>query len=167
MSLNETAHNDFITLITQNEKLIYKVCNLYASGTADLRDLFQEIVLQAWISYPKFNQASKISTWLYRVAINTALNHKRKEQKLVHMHDIDAFAELEDKIQQPYAENYKIMHRLITTLPALEKALILLYLEEKSHQEIAEIMGLSVSNVGTRLGRIKEKLKQQAKQFVN
>lgn len=148
----------FTDMLRQYEALIYKVCNLYADDTEDKKDLFQEIVLQAWTAYPRFRKESAISTWLYRIALNTAITRKRRERK----HATLPEADIEDKFDLAYTEEYKILHRMIGTLPPLDKALVLLYMEDRSHQEIADIMGISISNVGTRLGRIKEKLRKQA-----
>jgi RNA polymerase sigma-70 factor (ECF subfamily) len=154
-------------MIQANERLVYKVCNLYAVDTEDTKDLFQEIVLQAWSAYPRFRHESGISTWLYRVALNTAITHKRKHNKNRAV-TVPDFPEhhIEDRMQPPYAEEYKILQRLIGTLPPLDKALVLLYMEDRPHQEIADILGISLSNVGTKLGRIKDKLKKQAQPFI-
>lgn len=156
----------FIQLIREQEKLIYKVCHIYGELAEDRKDLFQEIVIQAWIAYPRFNNQSKVSTWLYRVALNTAINHQRNKKKHISTDTSWLSDHIADSLHTPN-EEYKIMHRLIADLPPLEKAIVLLYLEDNSHQAIADIIGLSVSNVGTRLARIKEKLKKQAQIIVN
>ncbi|MBS1771363.1 MAG: RNA polymerase sigma factor [Bacteroidetes bacterium] len=158
---------EFTTVLQAHERLVYKVCNIYASGAEDIKDLFQEIVLQAWKAYPNFRREASVSTWLYRVALNTAITHKRKQKK-DNTITVGDFPEMNiaDKMQQPYAEEYKILMSLISSLPPLEKALVLLYLEDRPHQEIADIIGISLSNVGTKLGRIKEKLKKQAQPFI-
>lgn len=159
----ETA---FVQMIQLHQKLVYKVCSIYATGNEEREDLAQEIILQAWKSYARFKGNSTISTWLYKVSLNTAINYKRKqnrspqivypEQLLYHPEEI-----LSDANQ----EEYRLLQQMISGLPPLEKALILLYLEDKTYNEIAEIMGISASNAGTRLNRIKEKLKEQAKQL--
>ncbi|RYE22624.1 MAG: RNA polymerase sigma factor [Sphingobacteriales bacterium] len=152
----------FITAIKQYEGLIHKVCNLYAYGAEDRKDLFQEIVLQAWTAYKRFNNEAKISTWLYRIALNTAISHLRKGGKGITQvgippgdHDPPA------NNGQAREEEYKVMHRMIGELPPLDKALTLLYLEDRTHAEISEILGISTSNVSTKLARIREKLKKQ------
>jgi RNA polymerase sigma-70 factor (ECF subfamily) len=156
----------FLVLIREQERLIYKVCSIYSTDTEDRKDLFQEIILQAWTAFPRFQNASKISTWLYRVALNTAINHERKSKKKLTIPFPGLLNNIEDRLTPGYVEEYKILQQLIATLPALEKALILLYFEDRPHQEIAEIMGISVSNVGTRLGRIKDKLKKLAQPYI-
>ncbi len=167
MKADHKQTDEFIQLIKEQEKLVYKICHVYAAQPEDRKDLFQEIVIQAWTAYPRFSKQSKASTWLYRVALNTAINHKRKNTRHPATTGMDW---LHDQYAEPAmaADNkYKLMHELISSLPPMEKALVLLYLEDSSHHEIAEIMGISVSNVGTRIMRIKEKLKKQAQQFVN
>lgn len=167
MPVNNELYRDFTQLVQQYERLIYKVCSIYTNDAEDSKDLFQEIVLQAWLSYPRFNHEAKFSTWLYRVALNTAINHIRKANRKPRTTGDEALLNHIAE-QQPVTqtEEYKILQRLIGGLPSLEKALILLYLDDYSYQEIADIMGISVSNVGTRINRIKEKLKKQAQPFV-
>ncbi len=155
---------EFTNMLRQYEPLVYKICNLYAVNIEDRKDLFQEIVLQAWGAYPRFRQESAVSTWLYRVALNTAITHKRKQKKYATVLDLDL--DLHDEYAPLYSEEHKILHQLIGNLPALDKALVLLYMEDRSHQEIADIMGISTSNVGTKLGRMKDKLKKLAQPFL-
>lgn len=126
-------------------------------------NLFQEIVLQAWTAYPRFNHTAKTSTWLYRIALNTAISYLRKEKKQSKPQvGIDKVV-LPNTIADDRTEEFKVMHNMIALLPPLEKALILLYLDDKNHLEIADILGITVSNVSTRLMRIREKLKKQVK----
>lgn len=162
MSERERLYHEFTTLIKEHERLVYKVSGLYTTDTEDRKDLFQEIVLQAWISYPRFKGASKISTWLYRVALNTALGHKRKKRHHIAGNDDLLLLHAEETEQDAYAEEYGMMRQMIADLPPLEKALILLYLEDHSYRDIADILGISESNVGTKLNRIKDKMKKQA-----
>lgn len=167
MQQNTAQYNEFTAMLQQHERLVYKVCGIYCTDNEDLKDLFQEIVLQAWTAYPRFRNTAKVSTWLYRVALNTAITHKRKQKKHATLPATDNLHELADTMPSAYTEEYKILQQLIGGLPSLEKALVLLYLEDRSYQEIADIMGMSVTNVGTKLGRIKDKLKKQAQPFVN
>jgi RNA polymerase sigma-70 factor (ECF subfamily) len=161
MQIKDPQYADFVQLIREHERLVHKVCSFYARGTEDAKDLFQEIVLQAWRSYSAFKGSARPGTWLYRVALNTAMNHSRKEKRQQSLNSIADWYALYDA-PDVYNEEYQLLHRMIDELPPLEKALILLYLEDRSYQEISEILGLSVSNVGTKLGRIRAGLKSKA-----
>lgn len=148
----------FISIIREHERLIYKVCSLYAGNPEDKNDLYQEIILQAWKAFPRFKAQAKVSTWLYRVALNTAISTTRK-QKIKHHYEESLLLNFPDPMSGD-DEQYKLLYSAISQLPELERALVLLYLEDKAHAEIAEIMGISVSNVGTKLTRIKDKMKK-------
>lgn len=155
-------------MIQHNEKLIYKVCSIYTFDNEDKKDLFQEIILQAWKAYPKFEGRSQISTWLYRIALNTAITHERKKQRSPDITYPEMLQQHpEDNIPDAWKEEYKILQQLIATLPRLEKALVLLYLEDRSYKEIAEILGITVTNAGAKLSRIREKLKKKAEPYIN
>lgn len=163
MTSGKHTEQAFTELIQQNERLIYKVCVVYAANAEDRRDLFQEVVLQAWKSYARFTESAKVSTWLYRVALNTAISYKRKQNRTVAASQQDELLQhVADDAGSAYNEECKMLHHLISRLPALEKALVLLYMEDKSYQEIGEVLGLSPTNVGVKLNRIKEKLRKQA-----
>jgi len=163
MKPTEKQQHDFTVLIQAHERLIHKVCGLYIINDKEsYKDLYQEIILQAWTAWPRFANEAKASTWLYRIALNTAISYKRNTKKKLDMRPFDELQMQVADIQQQDQQAYQTLWRLIQQLPELEKALILLYLEDNSYEEIASIMGLSVSNVGTRLGRIREKLKHQA-----
>ena len=170
MHLSSEQTNGFISLIKDQERLIFKVCSMYAERGEDRKDIFQEIVLQAWSAYPRFKHTAKASTWLYRIALNTAINYRRKNNHAVRatVSGTDFLCAAADEVtaSPAFDDEYRLMHRFISGLPALEKALVMLYLDEYSYQEIADIMGLSQTNVGTKLMRIKEKLKSQAHEFI-
>ena len=151
----------FIELIRENERLIYKVCSVYISDEFPIADLYQEVVFNLWKGFPKFRNECSVSTWMYRVALNTCITGIRKELKRPKHVPI---LELKELLIEPESmeENIREMYRLIYQLKTLERAIILLYLEEKSYQEIADITGLTVSNVAVKLSRIKEKLKKMS-----
>ncbi|MCL2651457.1 MAG: sigma-70 family RNA polymerase sigma factor [Candidatus Azobacteroides sp.] len=151
----------FIELVQQNERLIYKVCSFYVSDGFPMTDLYQEVVYNLWRSFPKFRNESSLSTWMYRVALNTCISGIRKELKRPKHIPI---AGLEEYLVEPESmeENIREMYKLIHQLKTLERAIILLYLEEKSYQEIADITGLTINNVAIKLKRIKEKLKKMS-----
>lgn len=152
----------FIQVIKENEGLILKVATLYTNSLQDKEDLYQEIVFQLWKSFGTFNEQSKLSTWMYRVAMNTAIYNLQRARKQINTISIDTeterFADVADKSEE---KRIRLLYESIQTLNLLERGIILLYLEGKSHQEIAEIIGITTSNVGTRISRIKEKLKFQ------
>ena len=147
----------FIEIIRQNERLIYKVCSMYISKEFPIEDLYQEVVYNLWKSFPNFRNECSISTWMYRIALNTCITGMRKELKSPQR---IAIVDLNEHLIAPESmeENIKEMYTLIYNLTTLERAIILLYLEEKTYQEIADITGLTLSNIAVKIKRIKEKL---------
>ena len=160
--MNDSSfEKEFIELIRQNERLIYKVCSIYVSEEYPMADLYQEAVYNLWKSFPKFRNDCSVSTWMYRVALNSCITGIRKElRRPKHV----PILELQESLIEPESmeENIREMYRLIYRLKTLERAIILLYLEEKSYQEIADITGLTLNNVAIKLKRIKEKLKKMS-----
>jgi RNA polymerase sigma-70 factor (ECF subfamily) len=152
----------FVQIIKEHQALIYKVAALYTEQKQDQSDLYQEIVYQLWKSFDSFRAESKVSTWMYRVALNTAigqLNSRKRRPREVTLEIINApSVEGYDPILE---ERIKLLHAHIQKLNILERAIILLVLEGKKYEEIAEITGFSTTNVGTRISRIKEKLKSE------
>ncbi|WP_298363338.1 sigma-70 family RNA polymerase sigma factor [uncultured Lutibacter sp.] len=153
---------EFIKIIKENEGIIFKITLTYAYTKEHQKDLYQEIVYQLWKSFGSFKGDSKISTWIYRVALNTSITHLKKEQKKgktiqfekVLLNKIDHIDTLMD-------ERIQLLYRHIKLLNTIEKGIILLFLEGKNYNEISEITGFTPTNVGTRLNRIKQKLKSQ------
>ena len=155
---------DFIQQIKENEGIIYKVARLYTNTTEDQKDVYQEIVYQLWKSYPSFKADSKISTWMYRVALNTAINNLKKEKRKGIRVSMDNFLLNKiDHVDTVMEERITLLYAHIKKLSVIERGIILLYLEGKSYDEIAAITGFTATNVGTRLARIKNKLKSQIK----
>ncbi len=151
---------EFIRTIQENEGLIYKVTKIYAPAREDEQDLYQEIVYQLWKSFSSFRNESLISTWIYRIALNTAIAHFNKEKRKVNHTQLDDWLlNKTDTADSLTDERSEILFSIIKKLSPVEKAIVLLYLEGKTYDEIAVITGFSSSNVGTRLGRIKQKLK--------
>lgn len=150
----------FVAIIKENEGILYKITRVYTDTIEDQKDLYQEIVYQLWKSFDSFKGNSKISTWMYRIALNTAIAYLNKSKKRVRQVRLDF--ELVNPIDEKDStteERLKILYEMIKQLNVIEKGLILLFLEGKSYEEIANITGFSTSNVGTRLSRIKKKLK--------
>lgn len=149
---------DFMDMIKLHERIIYKVVSFYADIDQSINDLYQEVILNLWKAYPSFRGDSKVSTWIYRIALNTCITFFRRSKLTPHpidlAYDIPDTANNNDEIRELY--------NLINRLGKIERALVLLYLDEKSYKEIAEITGFTVTNVATKLSRIKEKLKQMS-----
>ncbi|WP_294139938.1 sigma-70 family RNA polymerase sigma factor [uncultured Sanguibacteroides sp.] len=159
--MDQEIEKEFIGFIQDHQRIIYKVCYMYSRDAEHLNDLYQETVINLWQGFPEFRKEAKPSTWVYRIALNTSISYFRrflKKSKTVPIMTVSDLPVDERNIGKEIEE----LHVLINRLGQLEKALILLYLEEKPYQEIAVITGLSVSNVATKLSRIKEKLKKMS-----
>lgn len=160
---HQTDHEELLQKIQDNQKIIYKVCNSYCSNKNDREDLGQEIIYQLIKSYHSFNAEFKFSTWMYRVALNVAISFYRKSKNgnLVMLVDVHENKEDSNEYTVQLENNINILQQFINELKELDKALMILYLESKSYKEIAEIIGISETNVATKISRIKEKLKQK------
>jgi RNA polymerase sigma-70 factor (ECF subfamily) len=154
----------FISVIETNKGIIYKVAHAYCIHAEDRKDLIQEIIVQLWKSFNRYNDEYKYTTWMYRIALNVAISFYRKENRRKRLTDplSDNILDLvEDNALIETNKNIGYLNQFIAGLKELDKALMLLYLEEKSHKEIAEITGISETNVATKIGRIKKILKQK------
>ncbi|MFN3997617.1 RNA polymerase sigma factor [Algoriphagus sp.] len=153
--------DEFIHLIQQNQGLIYKITTIYTRDREEQKDLYQEIVYQTWKSFDQFKKASKPSTWLYRVGMNTAITSLNRSKKRVAAVPLDGLdLDFADELDSGMEERLKSLYSEIRKLGLLDRGIVFLFLEGKSHEEISEIVGISGSNVGTRLSRIKEKLRK-------
>jgi len=144
--------------------IIIKIARAYSKTLHDKEDLINDITLELWKSFGRFKGDSKISTWIYRIALNTSMNYKRKREKdrLFFLDDLKQIENLNWLIEQPDSSQSEILYQCIDELNKLNKAIILLYLDGNSHDEISDITGISRTNVGTRIGRIKEQIKNLA-----
>lgn len=155
----------FLNILEKNIGILIKVTRVYTKVAQDREDLINDITLELWKSFKSFNGDSKISTWIYRVAINTSMNYKRKNKNdslFVSLNDFkkeDIFLWL---TEQDNSSEIEILYDCIDELNEINKAIILLYLDGNSHDEISEIMGISKTNVGTRISRIKEQIRNLA-----
>ena len=162
--MNVNTEQEFLSVIKEYERVIYKVCYLYTSRNATLNDLYQDVVLNLWRAYPKFRGECKISTWIYRIALNTCISFIRTEKTVPEIVTLTPYeSEWMTEEQDSFQLMLKELYYLIGQLGQLDKSIILLYLEEKSYEEISEITGLTVTNVATKLNRIKEKLRKMKK----
>lgn len=162
----DNIQQDFLDTIRQHNGILHKVCRLYCLNAEDRQDMFQEIVAQVWKSFPGFRKEAKISTWIYRIALNTAISDFRKNQRKIQTvnldtHEITGIFEGEDEKQK---ERIQMMQQAIERLSDVEKALIILYLENKSYGEMEEILGMSQGSLRVKMNRIKEKLRKNIAQ---
>lgn len=152
---------EFIQLLNQNQKIIHKVGNLYMNWQEDKEDLFQEITLQAWKAFSQFRGDAKFSTWLYRVALNTAITFFRKDKKNAFIATVCDIPELVLQSDTDSIEDKMIaMYKAIADLSKIDKAIVMLYLEDYSYAEISEIIGITANNIAVKMNRIKVKLRE-------
>lgn len=161
MDSNQALSAQFHEVITQHKGIFLKIARTYCRNEEDKQDLVQEMMIQVWRGLPRYDNKYPVSTWLYRVALNLAISFYRKQRRRLPMAGpvLDETMALADENSSPQLEQLQLLEQFIATLNDLDKALILLYLDDKSYSEIAQIMGISVSNVGTKLGRVREKLR--------
>lgn len=163
----QEQQQSFQEIIEQHKGILFKVARAYCPNEDDQQDLIQEMMIQIWQSIHKYNHQFKISTWLYRISLNIAISFYRKNttraNKYTVLNEQTAQIPTEDKTENEQQLN--LLEQFISELKEIDKALMILYLEDKSHAEIAEILGMSVSNVGTKIGRIKDKLKTRFSQL--
>ena len=155
---------DFLQLIEQNKGIIYKVSRSYGKNEEDREDLFQEIVIQLWGAFDRYNDQYKLSTWMYRIALNVAISFYRKARRRIESESplTENMAEIADSEDSTELEtNVNLLQQFINELKELDKALMILYLESKSYKEMAEILGITETNVATKISRIKDQLKQK------
>lgn len=156
------SEKEFLTMIQDNQGIIHKVCRIYRDSPEDREDLFQEVIFQLWRSYPSFSGGSKASTWLYRVALNTAMASFRKNKPNVTSTEYIPDVQFENINNEDNEMQEKLLAG-IRQLSEPDRALIALYLDELSYQQIAVILGISESNVGVKLTRIKTRLQKLVK----
>jgi len=159
--LNKELENKFVKELQANQGIIHKICRAYTKGEAQHKDLFQEISIQLFKAYPKFKGNSKFSTWMYRVAINTAISLYRKSKRQIKTSEIfDNLKELEYKgYDDTKDRQVDLLYKAINTLNDIDKALVLMYLDDKPYVEISEILGISEVNARVKMNRAKTKLK--------
>ena len=151
----------FINLINQHQGLIYKVCIMYEHDAEVRNDLFQEIVLQLWKSFATFRGEAKITTWMYRIALNTAISGYRKQTRNIRTEDINEMHfNISERASDDRDEDIQKLHWAIRQLSEIERAMIMMALEEVPYDEIAETIGITQNNVRVRMNRIREKIKK-------
>jgi RNA polymerase sigma-70 factor (ECF subfamily) len=159
-----TPQERFAALLDGHRKILFKVAGTYARGAADRQDLVQEMAVQLWRSFGRYDPAFRFSTWMYRVALNVAISWVRAESRKAR-----TFVPMEDGIVAVAAapagsaeveDDLRVLRQAIDGLDALDRALVVLYLDEQSHETIAQVLGISPTNVGTKISRIKKRLRR-------
>ena len=161
---HERTDKDFLELIQGNQSILHKICFVYCKSDSDREDLQQEIVLQLWKSYPSFQGKSRFSTWMYRVALNTAINRISKPSFLSDSSEAPD-PSYDPEVDYDLSEEIRLLHRAIARLRKVEKAIILLWLEELSYKEIAETIGITEKNVSVKIVRAKSRLAEIIKKL--
>lgn len=160
--MKNVKEKQFEELVKQYKRTIYSVCYMFSRDKEEINDLFQEILVRLWLGFDQFEQRSSVSTWVYRIALNTAINSdkraKRRPQTVPLSTDIDPYDPQDSSLEQ-----VRQLYALINQLDVMDRGLVLLWLEGIGYDEIAAIMGITVANVGIKLHRIKEKLVQKSK----
>ena len=157
MGYKSEKEQQFIAIIENNRQVIYKVCYMYAADDDHFKDLYQEVLINLWRGIDRFRGDAQLSTWIYRTSINTCVTYYRRNHKHDEALSLEGVSVV-DNDDGTRLQQIKEMYRLISRLDRMEKAIILLWLDEKSYDEISEITGLSRNNVASRLRRIKIKL---------
>jgi len=152
---------EFLKIIEQHQGIIHKVCGLYADDAEERQDLFQEIVIQLWRAYPKFRGDAKVSTWMYRVGLNTAISYFRKVKRQPSTASLssDLLQIADETADEEYEEKVRMLRGAIQELNKIERALVMLYLEDKNYDEISEVLGITANNARVKMNRIKHKLR--------
>jgi RNA polymerase sigma-70 factor (ECF subfamily) len=160
--VDKKLKNKFLIDFEANQNIVHKICRIYTTNQEAHKDLFQEITIQLWKNYNKFRGEAKFSTWMYRVALNTAISLYRKSTRKIKTQDISDFVykiksnEYDDTEEKQLKSLYKAIH----TLNDIDKALVFLYLENKAYRQIAETLGISEVNARVKMNRAKDKLKK-------
>ena len=159
--VTKELEHQFVSELESNQNIVHKVCSLYTDNRDAHNDLFQEITIQLWKAYPKFRGDSKFSTWMYRVALNTAITlyRKSKKQPKTQVFDTVSFRIKAEPYDPSEQEQINLMYSAIRQLGDIDKALVFLYLEDKNYREIADTLGISEVNARVKMSRIKNKLK--------
>jgi RNA polymerase sigma-70 factor (ECF subfamily) len=158
--LADPQEKPFITLIKEHQGLIHKVCIIYETDKEARNDLFQEIVLQLWKSFSTFRGDAKITTWMYRIALNTAISGLRKMGRRIKTEELDDYhLNISDTTADNQEEELKKLHWAIRQLSEIERAMIMMALDEVPYEEIAETIGITQNNVRVRMNRIREKIR--------
>jgi len=159
--VNKDLEHKFVTELENNQNIVHKICSLYTNDRDAHNDLFQEITIQLWKAYPKFRGDAKFSTWMYRVALNTAITLYRKSKRRIKTQDFDSviYKIKTDEYDDTEEKQLKLIYDAVKQLGDIDKALVFMYLEEKDYSEIAATLGITEVNARVKMNRIKNKLR--------
>ena len=159
--MNKELEHQFVTNLEKHQNIAHKICRIYTNDQESHNDLFQEITIQLWKAYPKFRGDSKFSTWMYRVALNTAITLYRKKKRGIKTQDYDTvhFKIKAEEYDDEAERHLKLMYDAIKQLNDIDKALVFLYLEDKNYAEISYTLGITEVNARVKMNRVKTKLK--------
>lgn len=160
--MNRTLEHQFVKNLEKHQNIVHKICRMYTNDQESHNDLFQEVTIQLWKAYPKFRGDSKFSTWMYRVALNTAITLYRKSRKKIKTQDYDAvsFKIKADEYNDETEQQLNLMYQAVKELNDIDKALVFLYLEDQSYKEISETLGITEVNARVKMNRIKKALRK-------
>lgn len=159
--MNKELEHQFVTNLEKHQNIAHKICRIYTNDKDSHNDLFQEITIQLWKAYPKFRGDAKFSTWMYRVALNTAITLYRKKKRSIRTQDFDSvdFKIKAEEYDGETEEQLKVMYSAIQQLNDIEKALVFLYLEDKNYMDISDTLGITEVNARVKMNRLKTKLR--------
>ncbi len=160
--MNKKLEHRFVELLETNQNIVHKICRLYTNDKDAHDDLFQEITIQLWRAFPKFRGDSKFSTWMYRVSLNTAITLYRKSKRQIDTQDFESisFKIKSEEYDDTTEQQLKLMYDAVKKLNDIDKALVFLYLEDKSYREISGTLGISEVNARVKMNRAKDKLRK-------
>lgn len=159
--MKKELEHSFVELLEKNQRIVHKICRLYTNDEESHNDLFQEITIQLWKAYPKFRGDAKFSTWMYRVALNTAITLYRKSKRQIKTQDFEtiSFKITSEEFDDTEERQLALMYSAVKELNDIDKALVFLYLEDKNYKEISETLGISEVNARVKMNRIRGKLR--------
>jgi RNA polymerase sigma-70 factor (ECF subfamily) len=168
--VSQKEDSKIMQLIEEHKGIIISICHAFCKERTDQDDLAQEIIIRIWEGYHHYQTQFKFSTWMYRVALNVAISYNRNNQKwkdhiILSESSLEEISTSDEKSSRE--ESLQLLYQKVSALKPIDKALMLLYFEEKSYKEISEIIGITETNVATRIGRIKERLKQDLQKTSN
>ncbi|HZW88169.1 MAG TPA: sigma-70 family RNA polymerase sigma factor [Myxococcaceae bacterium] len=156
-----SGHETFVALVREHGRMLVQISHAYGWTEDERKDLHQEVLTQLWKAFPSYDLRRRFSTWMYRIALNVAISSSRRRREHLPLEDAAAAADPGEPRGSELEQRLRSLRQLVAGLPPLERALVLLYLDERSQKEIAEVLGITESNVSTRIHRIKQRLRDR------